>query len=301
MEHSSLEEARVKKQKIRQGIALVMGVMVAPMVMADAFDGQDMSVKWEVWDTTPIAKGQIDLLAVIEETNVTASNAATPDIKDFHSTVNNTGRKTTYELWDVDFNDNVIGLTYTSRYVGDESHQYMYSGPEGFHFEDTKGTLPDIIDVKVDTRYAPFGFEKSLVTFDANNIYVDLDGSMCHIDGMASMPDCANKNSPTGFDNNIKLLVSFAGGGSVVANDNGRIDSFFNWVEKIYPQFFPNHVESADLSGYHARYYPKTNVYLATKDGRLFVYGEQFKDLSAPANLLQDLGDVTQWFGTAGL
>jgi hypothetical protein len=64
----------------------------------------------------------------------------------------------------------------------------MYTSTKGFHFQDSEGILSDIIDVKVmDTQFAPFGFDPSLISFDKDNIYVNLNGSMCHIAGMASM------------------------------------------------------------------------------------------------------------------
>jgi hypothetical protein len=65
----------------------------------------------------------------------------------------------------------------------------MANSTKGFHFQDSEGILSDIIDVKVmDTQFAPFGFDPDLISFDKDNIYVDLDGSMCHLIAMASMP-----------------------------------------------------------------------------------------------------------------
>lgn len=285
----------MNKQKVASICLLISGSIIAPTVYAGVLNGKDINVKWEAWDNTP--NEGLALLAVIDEENVIASDQASPDIKDFHNNIDPTGRETTYELWDIDFNAESITVTYTSRYVGDSRHQYMYAGPEGFHFEDTKGNLPDITNVTVDTSFAPFGFEPSLVSFDANNVYVDLDGSMCHIDGMASMPDCTNSDSPTGFDNTIKLNITFAGGSGndpKPVNEFARTDAFFNWAEQKYPQYFPNHVESANIAGYHARHYPTSNVYMGTKDGRLFLYGDQFGGLL-------DAGEMEQWYSTAGI
>lgn len=281
----------MKKQIIIPTCLLISGLIISFPILADTFDGKNINVKWEAWDEIDSFGRKGDLLAVIDQADVVASDQTTPDITGFHSKVDLNGTKTTYELWDVEFIGESIDLTYTSRYVGDVKHQYMYAGPEGFRFEDTNDNLPDITAVAVDSSFAPFGFEPTLVTFDANNIYVNLNGSMCHIDGMASMPDCANSNSPTGFDNKIKLKVSFGEGNN---NDFARIDALFNWAEKTYPEFFPEHVESMDVVGYHARHYPKSNVYLGTKDGHLFVYGDQFGGML-------DAGELEQWFSTAGL
>jgi hypothetical protein len=84
----------------------------------------------------------------------------------------------------------------------------MYLSAVGFHFEDTTDALSDIEDVQVDTTFAPFGFDPALVSWDENNIWVDLQGSMCHYGSMGSMPSCTNPASPTGYDNEIVLIVT---------------------------------------------------------------------------------------------
>lgn len=285
----------MNKNKIASMCLLISGSIITPIAHANVLHSKDINVKWEVWDNTP-GEG-LALLAVIDETNVIASDQISPDIKDFHSIVDTRGTKTTTELWDVDFNEDSITVTYTSRYVGDSKHQYMYTGPEGFHFEDTKNNLPDITGVTVDPNFIPFGFEPSLVSFDTNNIYIDLDGSMCHIDGMGSMPDCTNSNSPTGFDNRIKLNITFAGGSShnpEPVNELARTDAFFNWAEKTYPEYFPSHVESSNIAGYYARHYLISNIYMGTKEGNLYLYGDQFGGLL-------DAGNMEKWFSTSGI
>jgi hypothetical protein len=147
--------------------------------------------------------------------------------------------------------------------------------------------------VTVDKRFAPFGFNQDLVAFDANNIYVDLTGSMCHTEAMNSMPTCTNPNSPTGYDNHIKLNIEFA---SVAASGltNARIDTFLNWAEQKYPQYFPSRQVSSILQGYYARHYPETDIYIGVKEGKLFVYGQPFGGLL-------ELGDMTKWLKEAGL
>ncbi len=249
-----------------------------------SFEGRQVNVRWEIWDKTNPGKGG-GVLGVSDELDIVANNTTSPDIKDFHKS------RGTFELWDVDFTTQGIDLTYTSIKVRDVDHQYMYTSARGFHFEDTENNLPDIIGVTVDTKFAPFGFNADLLTFDANNIYVDLTGSMCHVDGMASMPSCTNTASPTGYDNQIKLKVIFANDGTAPAetNANARIDSLYAWAEKKYPQFFPTSQQSKDIQGYYARYYPETNIYLGSKNGRLYVFG-------APFGGLADLGELKKWY-----
>lgn len=165
------------------------------------FDGSDITTTWEMWNgASPGAGGS--LLAVTDTANVTASDSAIPDITDFHDS---TG--TTNELWDVDFLGDTITLTYTSIYVQDSDHQYMYMMPVGFHFSDLTDNLPPIVGVSVDDSFAPLNFDPLKVAFGNDDIWVNLQGSMCHIEGMP-MPACDNASSPTGYDNRIVLTVS---------------------------------------------------------------------------------------------
>lgn len=266
--------------------SILVSTIFSPVLSAGVFEGRSVNVKWEVWDdSSPLQGGS--LVGQLDEENVVASDEVNPDIKDFHDARNS------FELWDIDLTGETITLTYTSRYVGDFDHQYMYVKPVGFHFEDVEDNLPDIVNVTVDENYAPFGFRKELVSFDANNVYVDLNGSMCHIDGMASMPDCFNADSPTKYDNLIKLNIEFDG--QTGSNfDFEKLDQFYNWVELSYPQYFPTNSTSAMVIGYYARYYPQTDVYIGSRDGKLFVYGNVFGGLL-------DLGDIEQWYSQAGI
>ena len=278
--------------KINKAIGLgamaLIGLGVASTASA-TFEGKQINVRWEIWNKTNPGKGG-SVLAVRDERDVVASSAAVPDIKDFHRLHND------FELWDIDFTANQIEMKYTSIAVRDFDHQYMYMSSRGFHFEDTENNLPDIVNVTVDKRFAPFGYNADLVSFDANNIYVGLKGSMCHTEAMNSMPTCTNPASPTGYDNHIKLNVQFANSTAPAATqiDNAQLDAFFNWAEKKYPQYFPSTQASSTLEGYYARHYPATNVYMGAKDGKLFVFGQAFGGLLP-------LGDMTKWLKEAGL
>ncbi len=280
---------KMKIKSITYGLISSLLIFSSNNVLA-SFDGSQMNVRWEIWDKVNPGNGG-EVLAVTDEIDVVASDSITPDIKDFHNS------RGTFELWDVDFTTQGIDLTYTSISVRDFDHQYMYMSSMGFHFEDTENNLPDIISVTVADGLTPFGFNPSLVTFDANNIYVDLTGSMCHVDGMASMPSCTNNASPTGYDNQIKLNIVFADGGTaapVETNTNARIDNLYTWAEQKYPEFFPSQQQSTDIEGYYSRYYSETDIYLGSKDGRLYVFGKPFGGLA-------DLGDLEQWFNDLSL
>ncbi|MEE3327664.1 MAG: PEP-CTERM sorting domain-containing protein, partial [Myxococcota bacterium] len=77
--------------------------------------------------------------------------------------------------------------------------------------------VDDITGVSVDTSFAPHGFDALKVDFTTSEIWVNLQGSMCHYHDMSGgmgggmgggMPDCANASSPTGYDNQISLTVN---------------------------------------------------------------------------------------------
>ena len=176
-----------------------------------SFDGTSVTATWEMWTgSSPGAGGS--LLAVTDTESVVASDLNSPDLLDFHSS---TG--TEQELWDIDFLGDAITLTYTSIEVQDSDHQYMYMMPVGFHLSFSGAA--DIVGVSVDTSYAPHLFDPLKVDFTASDIWVNLQGSMCHYHDMSGgmgmgggmgggMPDCANASSPTGYDNQIVLTVN---------------------------------------------------------------------------------------------
>lgn len=267
---------------------LITGLITSPLILADGFDGHTINVKFERWGTDD----PTTLLDITNNMDVLVTNATNPDIKDFYVFKESVD---TYD-WDIDFNQNRIELTYTSIYVQDFDHQYMYTSARGFHFQDIEGHLPPIIGVTIDDRFAPFGFNAELVTFDADNIYVNLRGSMCHVAGMASMPQCDSENS-TGYDNQIKLVVEFAEQADSGADiDRSRIDALFNSIENgQYKEYFPSHQESTEMLGYYVRYYPATEVYLGTKEGRLVVFNQ------ALFGGLLDVGSLISWLDNAGL
>ncbi len=96
--------------------------------------------------------------------------------------------------WAIDTVGNTLSLTW------DKAADFMNFGSPpfiGFKLTDTDNRLADIIGVSItNTAYTPStygnlieGFTPSDVTFDANNIYVNLSTSMWHSMPMASMGD----------------------------------------------------------------------------------------------------------------
>lgn len=197
-----------KKNKMNGWTALGLGCALATLSLIAAgsaqatFDGNGVTTSFELWSGgSPGAGGS--LIVATDTTTVTADNAITPDIMDFHDSTGNDR-----ELWDIDFNGSAITLTYTSIYQWDMEHQYMYMDPRGFHFADLADDLPTIIGITVDSSIAPMNFDASKVSFGANDIWVSLQGTMCHFTGMP-MPECTNASSPTGYNNQIVLDVAF--------------------------------------------------------------------------------------------
>ncbi|MEO8767300.1 MAG: PEP-CTERM sorting domain-containing protein [Nitrosospira sp.] len=108
--------------------------------------------------------------------------------------------------WSIDTMGDTLSLTWN------RNAEFMNSGSPafiGFKISDTGNHLADILGVSVtNTTYMPStygnlveGFQPSQVTFDANNIYVNLNTAMWHAAPMASMGDP--------FRDKIALSVNF--------------------------------------------------------------------------------------------
>ena len=113
---------------------------------AQSFDGHTVNVAFEFWRITD--GSQVDL--IINEKDVVASDTAYPDEKDFYAL----GGYVNHFEWDIDFNQNVIELTYASIKLDDPYYNWPYTGTRGFHFQDSENSLPAIINVIVDDTFA---------------------------------------------------------------------------------------------------------------------------------------------------
>jgi len=67
-------------------------------------------------------------------------------------------------------------------------------------------------------------------------------------------------------------------------------DRIFDWAESAYPQQFGSHSASWNAQGYYLRHYPGTDVYLATRNGRLYFY-----NAGRPEEGTLELGSVSDW------
>ena len=78
---------------------------------------------------------------------------------------------------------------------------------------------------------------------------------------------------------------------TTLANDSDRT---FNFLEAAYPQFIsPASAVSMTGGGYYFRYYPATNSYVGTKEGKIYYL------VPAISADIQLLGDLATWLGAA--
>ena len=132
--------------------------------------------------------------------------------------------------------------------------------------------------------WPPLVFNPDLVTFDADNIYVTLNGSKCFMARTESPHECDNSGSPTGYNNRIKLTVEFADDptNDEVIIDQATLNQLYDWLESKYPEYLPTHQDSFYIQGYYARYYQGTDVYIGSLGGSLYAYGDSVRWIARP-------------------
>ncbi|TXL12588.1 hypothetical protein BMR05_14935 [Methylococcaceae bacterium HT4] len=216
-----------------------------------SFDTHKIKVKsWEVKTG--------DTKEFLNEVTVNASDEVKFDVEDF--TIY-TEESSPTANWSINFHEDVIALTNTS-------NNYMHTTSAGFSFEDVDDTMPDILGViAFHSYYAPTGFDPSLITFDANHIYVDLKGSKCSL-------LCHFEESPTRYKNRIILKVIFA-------VDYPRVDTLLNAIESVNAVNFPSHKESyiPRWETSYKRYYPTSNNYLKVENNTVYMEGDDYEGL----------------------
>ena len=168
----------MNKFKNRLGLAAVSTLFaLSPTVYAatDTFDGNAFKVEYGV-----SAAGPTNSFFSLSQADAIGSASAV-------EIANLSG-------WNIDTTGNSLSLTWN------KADEFMNSGSPafiGFKITDTNNQMADILGVSVmNTTYTPStygnlveGFMPSQVTFDANNIYVNLNTAMWHAAPMASMGD----------------------------------------------------------------------------------------------------------------
>jgi hypothetical protein len=153
-----------------------------------SFNGHSVLITWEEVYGPPL-----NMTLPLDVASVSASDSVNPD-----AVINDA---TPADKWDIDF----LADTITLKYTGTDMHGYMYS-PGGtlqhvyVHFQDAANNLLDIEGVTLlnpdPDNGGPLGsnnliwdFDQGHVSFDANNIWVDLMDTMHHPHGMPGMPN----------------------------------------------------------------------------------------------------------------
>ncbi|MFO7579059.1 hypothetical protein [Nitrosomonas sp. ANs5] len=267
---------------------VIAAALLCPALAYADFNGKTFTVTSPTWD--PSGPAGAAELGVTDSRVVTASNTISPDVTDFRTAGGGFA-----DAWNIHFDGNTVTFEFTPIYIRDLGDQvdYMYMMPTGFRIQNTHGQLAPIVGISIDDQFAPFGFEKRASQFDENNIWINLDGSMCHFYGMGSMPACTNAASPTGYDNIIKLTVHFAGEQEETLNKT-RVDRLFDWAEGYYASLFPFSVKSFEVFGYYARCYGN-EFCIGAKDGHVFATGGPWGEG------IVDLGRLEVFYDYAGI
>ena len=131
---------------------------------------------------------------------------------------------------------------------------------------------------------APVVRERYWLTFQPGEVRVC---ASCHGINQKSQTGAAEpQNPPEGLRQLLRLWKN-----NLVALADDRI---FSWAEAKFPeQLLPKSPTSQTTQGYRYRYYPASNEYLASKDGRVLY----FKPGSTPSAV--DVGSVTQYLNPA--
>lgn len=75
----------------------------------------------------------------------------------------------------------------------------------------------------------------------------------------------------------LLLVASLLWGFTARADELADANQLFNFAEQTYAKYFsPADQPTQTLQGYLVRYYPTTNTYLGTRDGGVYVHGQQF-------------------------
>ena len=169
----------MNKFKKHLGLATATALLAigsAAHAATDAFDGNMFTVDYGVSASGPTT----GFFPLAPQVNVTGSAGAV-------EIANLSG-------WKIDTSGNTLSLTWN------KASEFMNSGSPaftGFKISDTGGHFADILGASVtNTTYTPStygnlleGFTPAQITFDADNLYINLSTSMWHAAPMASMGD----------------------------------------------------------------------------------------------------------------
>ncbi len=143
---------------------------------------------------------------------------------------------------------------------------------------------------------APMVSNMQLLDGGGNVIFENMP---CVIDGQSQNNSCIEGVSPVDATFYLGLSNVNPGFGLFALNvdqtgiSTANSDRIFNWVEANFAQFVnPAGQPSMTLAGYYFRFYPGSNSYAATSEGRLLY-------LPDPAGKIIDLGPADAWLEQA--
>ena len=282
----------------------IMKKMIITAILANAFLVSSVSAASITWDynfkTTPDGgSGSTSPVATLSLEDVTNVNVDGQNVNGVKFTLSNLGTSK-YNASEVAY---INGLflnassastfetqwesaqlpggtsTVTEVEFGEDEHPNQYDYSIEVNFE--KGTLKDGGNVSWVFYNVTGGTAPAVSDF----LFAGLNEPDPRPDG--SYPqDVWSTIKIRGVDANQGELVFKKETVHVVASAD--IDALFNWAESNFPQYFSSHAESQHVEGYYARHYPGTNIYLGTKDGKLYAYGEAFGGLL-------EAGDLEGW------
>ena len=101
-------------------------------------------------------------------------------------------------------------------------------------------------------------------------------------------------SAPENGQISISQLVSISSVKVLPTVSAEPVDRLFNYLEQRYPEFIaPAGSSTGLIEGYSYRYYPGTNAYVGSRDGRVYYLG------SASNNEILDIGAFSDWYDEA--
>ena len=159
------------------------------------------------------------------------------------------------------------------------------------------------ITALVTVAICAFGIASSqAASIDAGKTSYNQNCASCHGPLMSAFSAAQIRSAINGNQGGMRTLswmtdADLQNVATFLANPNGNdSDRLFDWAEGAAPSVLGPRAKSQSANGYYFRYYSNTNIYLATMNGRVYLY-----EANKPANGVVDLGTISDWLGKAGL
>lgn len=93
----------------------------------------------------------------------------------------------------------------------------------------------------------------------------------------------------------VLIAAACSGAPVAVAQTVDAVDAatqVMDYGERAFPQYFPKHKQNATAAPYLYRYYPETGIYLGVADGKVYVLGGPWPEITYAGNLLDFITPV---------